>query len=66
MSENVRQWDGQSLIERVKSVHHTTIITWVKRVGELLSDAYDPEVGELNELETFIGSKQTKSGCGQP
>ena len=55
-------------IERVKGVHHTTIITWVKRVGELLPDAYDPEVvpevGELDELETFIGSKKTKSGCG--
>ena len=23
-------------IERVKGVHHTTIITWVKQVGELL------------------------------
>jgi len=25
-----------------------------------------PEVGELDELETFVGSKKTKSGCGQP
>jgi hypothetical protein len=23
-------------------VHHTTIITWVKQVGELLPDAYAP------------------------
>ncbi len=71
-------------IERVKKVHHTTVITWVKQVGERLSDAYDPdttvEVGELDErwreelfspplsheLETFVGSKNTKSGCGQP
>jgi len=48
-------------IERVKGVHHTTIITWVKQIGELLPDAYDPEVppevGELDELETFVGSK---------
>lgn len=53
-------------IERVKGVHHTTVITWVKQVGELLPDTYDPEtistVGELDELETFIGSKKTKSG----
>ena len=36
-------------------------------MGELLPDAYDPEVvpevGELDELETFIGSKKTKSGA---
>jgi hypothetical protein len=24
-----------------------------------------PEVGELDELETFIGSKKTKFGCGR-
>ena len=38
-------------IERVKNVHHTTVITWVKQVGELLPDAYEPqttpEAGEL-------------------
>jgi hypothetical protein len=43
-------------------VHHTTVITWVKQVGERLPDAYDPEttpaVGELDELETFVGSKK--------
>jgi hypothetical protein len=57
-------------IERLKGVHHTTVINWVKSVGELLPVAYDPEtipeVGELDELETFVGSKKTKSGCGQP
>lgn len=56
-------------IERVKGVHHTTVITWVKQVGERLPDAYDPEttpkVGELDELETFVGSKKTRFGCGQ-
>ena len=56
-------------IERVKGVHHTTLITWVKQVGERLPDAYEPEkipeVGELDELETFVGSKKTKSGSGQ-
>jgi Transposase and inactivated derivatives len=47
-------------IERVKNVHHTTI-KWVK-LGELLPDCYEPEiipeVGELDELETFVGSKK--------
>jgi hypothetical protein len=39
-------------------VHHTTVITWVKCLGQLLPDAYKPEtvplVGELDELETFV------------
>jgi len=56
-------------IERVKAVHHTAVITWVKQVGERLADAYEPQtipqVGELDELETFSGSKKTKSGSRQ-
>lgn len=59
---------GFRAIERVKGVHHTTLITWVRQVGELLPDAYDPqttpEVGELDELETFIRSKKTRFGSG--
>ena len=69
-------------IERVTGVHHTTVICWVKQVGENLPNAYEPdsipEVGELDErwreelfspplsheLETFVGSKKTKSGSG--
>jgi hypothetical protein len=55
-------------IERIKGVHHTSIINWVKQVGELLPESYDPEtipqVGELDELETFVGSKK-KSGSGK-
>lgn len=53
---------GLRAIERVKGVHHTTIMTWIKKVGVLLPDAYAPEtvpqVGELDELETFIGKKK--------
>ena len=60
---------GFRAIERVKNVHHTTIMNWVKQVGKLLPDYYDPQtipdVGELDELETFVGSKKTKSGYGQ-
>ncbi len=55
---------GFRAIERVKGVHHTTVINWVKQVGALLPDAYDsetpPEVGELDELQTFVGSKKNK------
>jgi hypothetical protein len=39
------------------------IINWVKQVGKLLPDFYDaettPQVGELDELETSVGSKKT-------
>lgn len=53
-------------IERVKGVDHTTIIYWVKQLGQQLPDAPQPseipEVGELDELETFVGSKKTKFG----
>ena len=60
---------GLRAIGRVKGIHHVTIMNWVKQVGELLPDAYTPQtvpqVGELDELETFIGTKKTKSGCGQ-
>jgi hypothetical protein len=56
-------------IERVKGVHHTTIIYWVKQLGEKLPDVPNEdtilEVGELDELETFVGSKKTKIGCGR-
>ena len=52
------------VIEGVKGVDHTTVITLIKLVGELLPDAYDPhthpEVGKLDELETFIACKKTR------
>jgi transposase-like protein len=60
---------GFRSIERVKGVHHTTVIHWLKQVGQHLPDAYAPEtvpqVGELDELETFVGAKKTKSGSGR-
>ena len=49
-------------IERVTDIHHTTVLNWVKQVGEHLPDTDDPdeipEVGELDELQTFVGSKK--------
>ena len=55
---------GFRAIERVKHVHHTTIIHWVKQLGQSLPDAPQesniPEVGELNELQTFVHSKKNK------
>jgi transposase-like protein len=60
---------GFRAIARVTGLHHTTIIDWVKQVGTILPDYYHsgsiPLVGELDELQTFVGSKKTKSGSGQ-
>ncbi len=60
---------GFRAIERSTGVHHTTIIYWLKKIGLQLPDTPEkaeiPEVGELDELETFVGSKKTKFGCGQ-
>jgi len=60
---------GLRAIGRVKGVSHVAIMNWVKQVGELLPDAYEPEtipqVGELDELETFVGCKKTKFGFGR-
>ena len=61
---------GFRAIGRVKDVHHTTVMNWVRAVGTNLPDVYKPDktpkVGELDELETFVRSKKTRSGCGQP
>ena len=60
---------GFRAIERVSGVHNTTIMAWVKKVGEILPDYYNPaqipEVGELDELATFVSSKKIRSGSGQ-
>ena len=60
---------GFRAIERVKKVHHTTVINWVKEVGNTLADTPEceeiPEITQVDELETFIGKKNTKFGCGQ-
>ena len=57
---------GFRAIERVKNVHPTTIINGVKQVGKLLPNFWHseitPQVEELHELETFVGSKKTKHG----
>ena len=55
---------GFRAIERLKGVHHTAIINWVKSAGKLLPNANEPEpipeVAELDEMETFVGSKKNK------
>ena len=60
---------GFRAIERLKKVHHTTIITWVKKMGNMLPEVPEteeiPEVTQIDELETFVGSKKTKFGSGR-
>lgn len=63
-------WAFEGLNEsQVFTIPLSFVIYWVKQVGALLPDAYEPEavpqVGELDELETFVEAKKTKSGCGQ-
>jgi len=58
--------------ERIKEVSHVTVMNWVKKLPEKLSDTPElesiPEVGELDELQTFVGFivKQSMDldGCG--
>lgn len=51
---------GFKAIEPIKGVGHNTIIYWVKQLGEKLPNVAKqaiPEVGQLDELATFIGAK---------
>jgi transposase-like protein len=53
---------GLRAYARVKKIHHSTVINWVKQVAQLLPNSYspevNPEVGELDELETFVSKKK--------
>ena len=55
---------GNRCIERVTGVHHTTVISWGKQVGENLPDAYEPdcilEVGELSGVRNVCQSKKNQ------
>lgn len=59
---------GFRAIEKVKKVHHTTIIYWIKQIANQLPENPEtkeiPEITEIDELETFGSSKKTKSGYG--
>ncbi|MDJ0590635.1 MAG: IS1 family transposase [Pleurocapsa sp. MO_226.B13] len=53
---------GFRAIERVTGIHHTTIINWVKESGEELpeDESEEPQLAELDELQTYIGRKTDK------
>lgn len=58
--------NGFRAIERITKVNHNTVIRWVKQVSNQLPDINSnfqtPEVGQLDELETFIGKKKQDLG----
>ena len=51
-------------IERCTGISHNAVIDWVKETGAKLPETEEieniPEVGELDELQTFVGSKENK------
>lgn len=49
-------------IERVTGIHHTTIMNWVAESGEQLpeDELEEPELAELDELQTYVGCKTNK------
>lgn len=55
---------GFRAIERGTGINHNTIINWVRQAGKTLPDAPEsqeiPEVTELDEIQTFVGSKKNK------
>ena len=54
---------GFRQIQRCTDINHNTIINWVRDVGTQLPESPPvetvPDVGELDELQTFVGSKKT-------
>jgi transposase-like protein len=59
---------GFRAIERVTGVCHNTVINWVKQASQALpeEDYEIPESAQVDELQTFIGSKKSKPGFGLP
>ena len=55
---------GFRAIARVTEIDHTTIMRWVEETGESLpdepQDSEIPEITEIDELQTFVGSKKNK------
>ena len=51
-------------IERVTEIHHTAVMNWIKETWLSLPDTSEeselPEITEIDELQTFIGSKKNK------
>jgi len=57
---------GFRAIERSTGVNHNSVINWVKQVAQQLPDAPEdseiPAIAQVDELESFVGSKKTRRG----
>ena len=53
---------GFRAIERITGIRHTTIINWVKESAQELpeDELEQPEIAELDELQTYVGRKTNK------
>jgi len=53
-------------IERVTGISHNSVINWVREAEAIIADEnYElPETAQIDELQTFVGSKKTRSGSG--
>ncbi len=54
--------NGFRAIERITKVNHNTVIRWVRQAANQLPDSPKdykiPQVGQLDELQTFVGKKK--------
>jgi transposase-like protein len=61
--------NGFRAIERMTKVNHNTVIRWVKQAANQLPNRNNepriPQVGQLDELQTFVGKKKIRSGFGR-
>lgn len=58
---------GFRAIERVTGISHNSVINWVRQAEAAIPDEnYEiPESAQIDELQTFVGAKKTRFGCGQ-
>lgn len=54
-------------IERVMGINHNSVINWVRQAEAAIPDEnYEiPEIAQVDEMQTFVGVKKTRSGFGQ-
>lgn len=60
------EWDLEQLSVQ-QEVCHNTVINWVKQVSSRITEENYaiPETCQVDELQTFVGSKKTRFGFGQ-
>ncbi len=58
---------GFRAIERVTGINHNSVLNWVRQAETVLTDEdYElSETTQIDELQTFVGSKKTRSGSGR-